>query len=417
MSKKSTKTVNPTATVKPDTNPDDARLDALDGTQTGNKPATPVTHPVGTQYRPADALRVHPDNPRNHVDTIAGVAVPSSVRPEEMADSILRAGDIIKPLIVCGTGCKSKPGTILSGNRRFSGVVLLQRQNLLPVAIATRGIPCDVRDNLTATDENNILNDHGDTQPLNPTECFRAMLAMQANGYGPEEIVFRHPGLLAGFMQKTLPALPTDAKERGKWYDTVRDTLAYNVLCWGHFPASLLPAKILNIQEEKERAFSGKDTAKPVYNPFKPTAQRAKLLYKAMRADRKAGQWDSKTGGPEFNALCEKFRTDDNPATPETATLATSEANPLPQTKVTELRESVGLTIPVADALLTFVQTGNRPENYDAIVNDARFASGLLDVIRKNRARFAKVLPVAVMSAIDDSNGNALADAVATMPE
>lgn len=415
MAKKQTATVNPTATVK-SAPANDAHLDALDGTATPQSVAQPAAHPAGTQYRQPDALRVHPDNPRNHVDTIAGVAVPSSVRPEEMADSILRAGDIIKPLIVCGTGCKSKPGTILSGNRRFSGVILLQRQSLLPAALASRGIPCDIRDNLTATDENNILNDHGDTQPLNPTECFRSMLAMQANGYGPEEIVFRHPGLLAGYMQKTLPPLPSDVKERGKWYDGIRDTLAYNVLCYGVFPPSLLPAKILNIQEEKERAFAGKETPKPVYDPFKPTAQRAKQLYKAMRADRKAGQWDAKNGGPEFNALCEKFRADDNPATPETTTPATN-SNPLPQTKISELRESVGLSIPVADTLLAFVQTGNRPENYDTVVNDARFSASLLEVIRKNRARFAKVLPVPVMVAIDDCNANALAESVGRMPE
>jgi hypothetical protein len=278
------------------------RLPGEDGKQpVGTEYKQTITHPIGTDYAPLDSLTVHPANPRNHADTFAGIAVPSSVRARDMLKSIVTVGDIRTPLMVCGDNCASKRGTVLKGNRRLEACQLGASTGELPNVLLTRGVPVQYVDNLKGADEHNLINDHGESEPLRPTEAFKAMLKLQSIGYAADEIVFTYPRLLADYMGKRLDALPTEETERAKWYDKIRDTLAYNVLCWGLFPVQYLRDKVLAIQIEKEGMYS-KDNPPPPFQFFKPTAQRTKELYKAYRADRKSSNW-TKDGGPTFDAL------------------------------------------------------------------------------------------------------------------
>ena len=378
------------------------------------EPATvtePVTvaaislHDSKTEYVNAKTLTPNVDNARLSTGEYKGIAVRSSFRIGEMADAILRDGDILEPLLVCGNGCASKRGTVLKGHIRLGAWQQLESTNKLPDMVK-RGIPVEFRDNLTKAQESALLHDHNVSTPLSPTECFALLLARQNDGLSDMEIATRWPHLVAGYLGESTGTIPTDENERQKWYDKKRDTLAYNVLFFGRCPAPILQAKILLIQEQKEGLFAGLKE-KPVYKPFKPTAQRAKELYSAYRKDRENGTWKHQIGGTEFDKLVAQFVETDFP-TVAVEPVATVERKPITANEVKDIQDFIGESVPFANAVLSYVATGERPADYDQQLSDARFSAKLFDLCRANLDKLSKVLPVEIVTAIREMNGEQL---------
>lgn len=283
----------------------------IDGTESATaaqiekEKATVITHEkVKMETIPLDQISAD-DHLNMRVakgQTVAGVKVTHEKRDfEGMADVIEQLGCIPTPLVIS----RRKDGTnvLLQGFRRVGGSKIIVKKNpdseLAKQLVA--GLPCVVYSDLTPEQERELVNDQKSQEFSRADICRRYFEEMDggANWFlAAKRMVHQIAKCFQGGDKRYKEIMKLSVEKQPK---EMRLWLTGNVgKTWAYAATN---GQILKDMWLQTYLFEEGYTSKPPAMVM--SAKRVNAVYKAVAADKKAGEWDGKKGGPRFAKLVE----------------------------------------------------------------------------------------------------------------
>lgn len=245
---------------------------------------------------------------------------PDNYDLEALRPAIEIKGKIVNPPVVepqRGTdGAETGKFVILQGNRRVrtAGLILASNKpvvdgvDLDAVKKALEKVECLVYSDLTDTERETLIFDHGETKPLNREETVMAVWRLFKQFRTEKEIGQLLYHQLARYTgnEKKLNSLPVEPAAREKelvaWF---RGTLGGYMLAAAQMGEYVRDQFILTARSEDGKLEPG------VKVEMRCSRARITGLSQAKTADTKAGGWTQENGGEAFNALIQKFKDED----------------------------------------------------------------------------------------------------------
>lgn len=229
----------------------------------------------------------------------------------DIIQQIKDAGRVLTPLVFS----RHKDGSLilLQGYRRWLGTQALLRDPNISAELLSnlQKVPALVYDDMTAADEWEILNDHGDRLDTANAELVLAIFDDYENGRSEKDIIRKRYYNIAkytGSLDK-LRNLPDDPAARQKYLQTWLHGTVGNYLL-GVWRLGERFRKALYLTELWADGKLKEDTdPKP---EFKMSRSRFKEIADAITQDKKTEQWnEEERTGPALEGVIETFKTED----------------------------------------------------------------------------------------------------------
>jgi hypothetical protein len=226
-----------------------------------------------------------------------------------MIEEIKAAGRIIEPIHY-----RKEDKVVLRGNRRIAAAqALLKDPTINPeLRKALESIEAFSYEGLDERSTTELVLDHGSQKPLSRVEVIKATWRLQRLMYSEKDIIVLCYQQLAKFTGNARKAWEASQLPPGDARDKVLSTWLHGTV--GNFllavgqMGELLREQLLLTELEKDRNLTD-DEKKKV--KFRVDRARVTELTKAKNKDKGGPGWTVDAGGPEFNALVEKFIKED----------------------------------------------------------------------------------------------------------
>jgi hypothetical protein len=229
---------------------------------------------------------------------------------QSMTEEIKVAGRVLEPL-----HARFEDRVMLRGNRRLAAVQSMLRDATLPADLRAAISELDVffYEGLTDKETTEMVVDHGSQKPLSRVEVVKTCWRLQKQMYSEREIItlmYQQLARYTGNTRKAYEAQQLPAGEaREKFLTTwLHGTVGNFILSAGQM-GELMREQFILTERALDRNLS--DSEKQGVK-FETSRKRITELSAAKKKDKdSAAGWNPQTGGPEFNALVEKFIQED----------------------------------------------------------------------------------------------------------
>ncbi len=226
---------------------------------------------------------------------------------DSLIPQITLRGRIINPLVV-----EAQPDgmyLVLRGNRRLRAAKIIVADPSQPAEMiaALAKLSCEVYEDLTHTEREDLIFDDGETKPLNREETILAVWRLYKQFSRPEDIMARLYHMLARYSNNVkklaeLNRMPKGDPKRKKYMATwFAGTLRAYMLAGASMTDEVREAMILTARFEDGRL-------KDEVVPFLTSQDKIAELSKARTKDEAALGWTVEAGGEAYNETLQRFK-------------------------------------------------------------------------------------------------------------